>query len=94
MRIGVHSMVGIWGLNNINILCYNKTIYIALNNIYMTAIIKGVDIIASIKEIQFIPRIGESICFWYNDNIVTKEIKDVVYFIASYDIMHRVEIYV
>ncbi len=56
--------------------------------------IKGADMFASIKEIHFVPRIGESICFWHNDNIVTREIKDIVYFVTSYDIMHRIEIYV
>jgi hypothetical protein len=60
----------------------------------MTAMIKGKDICSVIKEIHIVPRIGESICFWHEDNVVTKKVIDIVYFVTSYDIIHRIEIYV
>ena len=56
--------------------------------------IKGKDTFGVIKELQIVPRIGESICFWNDDNIVTKKVIDIVYFVTSYDIIHRIEIYV
>lgn len=56
--------------------------------------IRGKDISSIIKEITIVPRVGESICFWNDDNIVTKKVLDIVYFVTAYDIIHRIEIYV
>jgi len=60
----------------------------------MTAMIKGKDAVGVIKDIKFIPRIGESICFWYNGHIFDNTIKDIVYFVDIHDNMHRIEIYI
>ena len=60
----------------------------------MTAMIKGKDAVGIIKDIKFIPKIGESISFWYKGNIFNNEIKDIVYFVDIDENMHRIEIYI
>jgi hypothetical protein len=60
----------------------------------MTAIIKGEHAVSIIRDIKFIPRIGEVISFWYKDNIVECKVRDVVYFVNIHKNMHRIEIYI
>ena len=60
----------------------------------MKAIIKGKDAVSIIRDIKFIPRIGESISFWYEGNIFDNKIKDIVYFVDIDENMHRIEIYI
>ena len=60
----------------------------------MTAIIKGEHAVSIIRDIKFVPRIGEVILFWYKDNIVEGKVRDVVYFIDVNENIHRIEIYI
>jgi len=60
----------------------------------MFILIKGKDAVGVIRDIKFIPRIGENISFWYKDNIVEGKVRDIVYFIDTHQIMHRIEIYI
>lgn len=60
----------------------------------MLAIIKGRDAVGFIKDIKFIPRIGEDISFWYKDNIVEGKVRDVLYYIDIHENMERIEIFI
>ena len=60
----------------------------------MFILIKGKDAVCVIRDIKFIPRIGENISFWYEDNIVEGKVRDIVYFIDTHQTMHRIEIYI